>query len=228
MEHQQLGKIGWLRAEVLGANDGIVSTASLVLGVASAQTTHAGILIAGVAGLVAGAMSMATGEYVSVQSQVDAERAALAGERRELHTAPADELTELAAIYEARGLAHALALQVATALTRHDALAAHARDELGLSVVTRPRPVQAAMASALSFSAGAIVPLLVVVWAPLQQMQPAMVVASLACLAALGALAAHAGGAAPGVGALRVVGWSALSMAAAAGVGWCVGAGVTP
>lgn len=216
MQHRQFGKIGWLRAAVLGANDGIVSTASLVLGVASAHTTHRSILIAGVAGLVAGAMSMATGEYVSVHSQVDAEQAALAVERQALRAEPADELAALAATYEARGLAHALAVQVAAALTRHDALAAHARDELGISVVTRPRPVQAAMASALSFSAGAIVPLLVVVWAPLQQMQPAMVVASLSCLAALG------------VGAVRVVLWSALSMAAATAVGWWLGAGATP
>ncbi|MDQ2820886.1 MAG: VIT family protein [Pseudomonadota bacterium] len=222
---QQLGNIGWLRAAVLGANDGIVSTASLVLGVASAQTTHRGILIAGVAGLVAGAMSMATGEYVSVHSQVDAEQAALAVEDKELRSTPAEELTELAAIYEARGLTHDLALHVAKVLTHRDALGAHARDELGINALTRPRPIQAALSSALSFSVGAAVPLLVVISAPLQQMQPAIVVASLSCLAALGALAAHAGGAAPGVGALRVVGWSALSMAAAAGVGWLFGTG---
>lgn len=228
VERHQISKIGWLRAAVLGANDGIVSTASLVLGVASAQATHRGILIAGVAGLVAGAMSMATGEYVSVHSQVDIEQASLKQERRELRDTPAEELMELTAIYEARGLPHDLALQVAAMLTQHDALAAHAQDELGISVLSRPRPVQAAMASALSFAIGAALPLLVVVWAPLPQMQPAMVITSLTCLAALGALAAHAGGAAPGIGALRVVGWSAMSMVASALVGWWFGAGAAP
>jgi len=223
LERHRLGSVGWLRAAVLGANDGIVSTASLVLGVASAQATPRAILIAGVAGLVAGAMSMATGEYVSVQSQVDAEKAALALETRELRAAPADELTELAAIYEARGLDCVLARQVALALTRHDALGAHARDELGINAFTRARPVQAAVASAMSFSVGAALPLLVILLTPAAFMQPAIAIASLCCLGALGALAARAGGATPGIGALRVVGWSALSMAAAAGVGAAFG-----
>lgn len=223
LERHRLGSVGWLRAAVLGANDGIVSTASLVLGVASAQATPRAILIAGVAGLVAGAMSMATGEYVSVQSQVDAEKAALALETRELRAAPADELTELAAIYEARGLDCVLARQVALALTRHDALGAHARDELGINAFTRARPVQAAVASAMSFSVGAALPLLVILLTPAAFMQPAIAIASLCCLGALGALAARAGVATPGIGALRVVGWSALSMAAAAGVGAAFG-----
>ena len=223
LERHRLGSVGWLRAAVLGANDGIVSTASLVLGVASAQATPRAVLIAGVAGLVAGAMSMATGEYVSVQSQVDAEKAALALETSELRAAPADELTELAAIYEARGLDRVLARQVALALTRHDALGAHARDELGINAFTRARPVQAAVASAMSFSVGAALPLLVILLTPAAFMQPAIAIASLCCLGALGALAARAGGATPGIGALRVVGWSALSMAAAAGVGAAFG-----
>jgi len=223
LERHRLGSVGWLRAAVLGANDGIVSTASLVLGVASAQATPRAVLIAGVAGLVAGAMSMATGEYVSVQSQVDAEKAALALETKELRAAPADELTELAAIYEARGLQRALARRVALALTRHDALGAHARDELGINAFTRARPVQAAVASAMSFSVGAALPLLVILLTPAAFMRPAIAIASLCCLGALGALAARAGGATPGIGALRVVGWSALSMAAAAGVGAAFG-----
>jgi VIT1/CCC1 family predicted Fe2+/Mn2+ transporter len=223
LEQHRLGNVGWLRAAVLGANDGIVSTASLVIGVASAQADHRSILIAGVAGLVGGAMSMAAGEYVSVQSQVDAEQAALVMERTELRDAPAGELTELAAIYAARGLERGLARQVAAALTLHDALDAHARDELGINALTRARPVQAALASALSFSLGAALPLLVIVWAPVRFLQIAIAVTSLLCLAALGALAAHAGGAAPVRGAIRVVCWSALSMAAAAGVGALLG-----
>ena len=224
LETHRTGNIGWLRAAVLGANDGIVSTASLVIGVASAQADHRAILIAGVAGLVGGAMSMAAGEYVSVQSQVDAEQAALTTERAELRDAPADELTELTAIYAARGLDRALAHQVAVALTHHDALDAHARDELGITAQMRARPVQAALASAASFSVGASLPLLVIVWAPARFMQPAIAATSLLCLGALGGLAAQAGGAAPLRGAIRVVCWSALSMAAAAGVGALLGA----
>ena len=221
-KHRLMG-VGWLRAAVLGANDGIVSTASLVLGVASAQASHRSILIAGVAGLVAGAMSMATGEYVSVHSQVDAEQAALAMERRELAADPHDEQVELAQLYQARGLDAELAGAVAAALTRHDALDAHARDELGISAIVRPRPVQAALVSAASFGVGALLPLAVILLAPLAHLQLAIAAASLSSLAALGALAAFAGGAAPLTGALRVVGWSALSMAAAAGVGMLFG-----
>lgn len=224
-EQHQLTAVGWLRAAVLGANDGIVSTASLVLGVASSQASHRSILIAGVAGLVAGAMSMATGEYVSVHSQVDAEEAALAMERRELAADPHDEQIELAQLYQARGLDPELAGAVAAALTRHDALDAHARDELGIRAISRPRPVQAALVSAASFAGGALLPLMVILFAPVARMQLAIAAASLCSLAVLGGVAALAGGAAPLTGALRVVSWSALSMAAAAGVGMLFGEG---
>lgn len=222
MRHRELHKldnIGWLRAVVLGANDGIVSTSSLILGVAASHATHQSILVAGVAGLVAGAMSMATGEYVSVQSQADTELAAIGKERTELSENPAGEHQELAHIYVERGLDPALADQVAISLMAHDALAAHSKDELGLTEAMSANALQAAVASALSFSIGAALPLLVVVFAPHDNLIPVTVVTSLLFLAFLGGLAAKAGGASVKKGVVRVAFWSALSMAAAAGIG---------
>jgi VIT1/CCC1 family predicted Fe2+/Mn2+ transporter len=210
-------RIGWLRAAVLGANDGIVSTASLVVGVASAASTRQEILVAGVAGVVAGALSMAAGEYVSVSSQGDTERADLERERRELATQPKAEEDELTAIYVRRGLDADLARSVARQLMAKDALTAHARDELGLTEELAARPLQAALASASTFTAGAIVPILTVLVA-----QPSVMlisVVSLLCLVALGAIAARAGGASALVGAARVGFWGALAMAATAGIG---------
>jgi len=222
-ETHRLDSAGWLRASVLGANDGIVSTASLILGVAASRATHDSILIAGVAGLVAGAMSMATGEYVSVQSQADTEAAALGKERAELNANVDGELHELAQIYVARGLAPDLANQVAASLMAHDALAAHSQDELGITSATSAKPLQAAGASALSFAVGALLPLLVVMLAPPAQLIAWTVAATLASLAILGGLAAKVGGAAIGKGILRVTFWSALSMAAAVGIGMMFG-----
>lgn len=222
MKHAEIhrtGRIGWLRAAVLGANDGIVSTASLVLGVAAAGADSKGILIAGVAGLVAGAMSMAAGEYVSVSSQADTERAELARESRELAARPRQERAELAAIYVKRGLDPALATEVASQLMRHDALGAHARDELGISDVLGARPVQAALASAGTFSVGAALPLLVVMLAPASALMWAVAGSSLVFLALLGLLSAKAGGAPVLVAAARVTFWGALAMALTAGVG---------
>ncbi len=218
-EFHKLDNVGWLRAAVLGANDGIVSTSSLILGVAAAHATHQSILVAGVAGLVAGAMSMATGEYVSVQSQADTESAALEKERAELSDNPKGEQRELASIYMGRGLAPALADQVAASLMAHDALAAHSKDELGLTDAMSAKPLQAAFASALSFAIGAALPLLVVLLAPHEHLIPSTVVMSLLFLAFLGGLAAKAGGASVRKGVIRVTFWSALSMAAAAGIG---------
>lgn len=218
-ELHKLDNVGWLRAAVLGANDGIVSTASLILGVAASHATHQNILVAGVAGLVAGAMSMATGEYVSVQSQADTESAALEKERNELRENPQGEHHELARIYVERGLEPSLAHHVATSLMAHDALAAHSRDELGLSDAMSAKPLQAAFASALSFAIGAALPLLVVVLAPHEKLIPVTVVTSLLFLAFLGGMAAKAGGASVKKGVVRVAFWSALSMAAAAGIG---------
>ncbi|HEU4588497.1 MAG TPA: VIT family protein [Gemmatimonadales bacterium] len=211
--------IGWLRAAVLGANDGIVSTASLVLGVATAEASRSSVLIAGVAGLVAGAMSMAAGEYVSVSSQADTERADLARERSELETSPAAEHAELAGIYVQRGLSPALAAEVATQLMAHNALEAHARDELGISATLTARPVQAALTSALTFSVGAALPLVVAALSPSRWLVPLVAAASLLSLGGTGALAAAVGGASPWVGAGRVVFWGALAMAITAGVG---------
>jgi VIT1/CCC1 family predicted Fe2+/Mn2+ transporter len=223
-EPHRLKAIGWLRAAVLGANDGIISTASLVIGVASAHSAHGSLLLTGMAGLVAGAMSMATGEYVSVSSQADTEKAALAEERKELATDAAREHRELAAIYVRRGLDMALAKQVAQALMAHDALGAHARDELGISEVTAARPLQAALASACSFSAGAALPLVVTALAPHKWVAPSIGVAALVALAFLGGLAAWIGGARVAPGVLRVALWSALSMGVASGVGALFGA----
>lgn len=218
-ERHRIGRIGWLRAAVLGANDGIVSTASLVLGVATAGATHNNILIAGVAGLVAGAMSMAAGEYVSVHSQADTERAGLELERRELDVDDRGEHEELAAIYVARGLEPAIAKQVAEQLMVHDALGAHARDELGISEALSARPIQAALSSAGSFAVGAAMPLLVTAIAPESGLIPLVSGTSLMFLALLGGLAARAGGAGVTVGAIRVTFWGALAMAVTAGVG---------
>lgn len=220
--HQELHKldnVGWLRAAVLGANDGIVSTSSLILGVAASHATHQSILVAGIAGLVAGAMSMATGEYVSVQSQADTESAALEKERTELSENPKGEHRELASIYVGRGLELALANQVAASLMAHDALAAHCKDELGLTDAMSAKPLQAAFASALSFAIGAALPLLVVLLVPHDKLIPLTVTASLVFLAFLGGLAAKVGGASVKKGVVRVACWSALSMAAAAGIG---------
>lgn len=218
-------RIGWLRAAVLGANDGIVSTASLMIGVASAGSTHAAVLIAGLAGLVAGAMSMAAGEYVSVSSQTDAEQADLAKEAAELRDHPDAELAELTGIYVARGLEPALARTVAEQLTHGDALAAHARDELGLSDTVAARPVQAAVVSAMSFAAGAAVPL-AVAWGFADQVTIVVAVTSLLALAVLGGLGAAAGGAGLVKGALRVTLWGVVAMVATAGVGWIFGVSV--
>jgi vacuolar iron transporter family protein len=218
-ERHRTGRIGWLRASVLGANDGILSTASLVLGVAAAHSTHSNVLVAGVAGLVAGAMSMAAGEYVSVHSQADTEKADLALERAELKADDKGEHKELAAIYVTRGLNPALAKQVAEQLMAHDAIGAHARDELGISETLRARPIQAALASAGSFAVGAALPLLVTAIAPAAGLIPLVAGTSLVFLALLGGLAARAGGAGVTMGALRVTFWGALAMAMTAGVG---------
>lgn len=218
-ERHRTERIGWLRAAVLGANDGIVSTASLVVGVAAANATRPEILLTGVAGLVAGALSMAAGEYVSVSSQSDTEKADLALERRELSTQPAAELSELAAFYVQRGLEPALARTVAEQLTAHDALGAHARDELGLSHTIVARPLQAAVASAATFAVGAALPIVTVLLVPPAVLTLTVSGVSLVCLAGLGALAAHTGGASAWVGAARVAFWGALAMGATAGVG---------
>jgi vacuolar iron transporter family protein len=218
-ERHRAGRTGWLRAAVLGANDGILSTASLVLGVAAAHATHSNVLVAGVAGLVAGSMSMAAGEYVSVHSQADTEQADLAQERAELKADNKGEHKELMAIYVARGLKPALAKQVAEQLMEHDALGAHARDELGISKTFRARPIQAALASAGSFAVGAAMPLLVAALVPASSLIPLVAGTSLVFLALLGALAARAGGAGVTMGAMRVSFWGALAMALTAGVG---------
>ncbi len=218
-EHHRTDRIGWLRAAVLGANDGIVSTASLVVGVAAASASHSNILLTGVAGLVAGAMSMAAGEYVSVHSQADTENADLARERAELEADPAGEQRELSAIYVARGLESKLAAQVAEQLMKHDALGAHARDELHISAALSARPVQAALASAASFSVGALLPLLVIAVSPASSAIPWVFGTSLVFLASLGVIAARVGGAGMLVSAWRVTFWGALAMAITAGVG---------
>ena len=218
-ERHRTGRSGWLRAAVLGANDGILSTASLVLGVAAAHATHSNVLVAGVAGLVAGSMSMAAGEYVSVHSQADTEQADLALERAELKADDKGEHKELMAIYVARGLDSSLAKQVAEQLMAHDAIGAHARDELGISETFRARPIQAALASAGSFAVGAAMPLLVAALAPAADLIPLVSLTSLGFLALLGGLAARAGGAGVTMGAIRVTFWGALAMALTAGVG---------
>jgi VIT1/CCC1 family predicted Fe2+/Mn2+ transporter len=223
-ERHRADRIGWLRAAVMGANDGIVSTASLVLGVAGSGADRTAILVAGVAGLVAGAMSMAAGEYVSVSSQADTEQADLERERVELAANPAHEREELAAIYQARGLDAALSQHVADQLMAHDALGAHARDELGMNDLQRARPVQAALASAATFALGAALPLLAALPSPPAQLAPVVTASSLVVLAALGALAARVGGASPVRGAMRVVFWGAIAMGLTWGAGKLFGA----
>ena len=218
-ERHHTARIGWLRAAVLGANDGIISTASLVLGMAAAHATHNNVVAAGVAGLVAGAMSMAAGEYVSVHSQADIEQAELERERTELTEDDTGEHEELMQIYVGRGLDPALAKQVAAQLMAHDALGAHARDELGISETRSARPMQAAWASACSFAVGAAMPLVVTALAPEARLIPLVSGTSLACLALLGGVAARVGGARVTVGAMRVTFWGALAMGLTAGVG---------
>ena len=223
-ERHRTQHIGWLRAAVLGANDGIVSTASLVVGVAAADATHGAVLVAGVAGLVAGAMSMAAGEYVSVSSQSDTEKADLDRERGELAADIDHEHKELAAIYVDRGLDPELARQVAVQLMAKDPLAAHARDELGISEMISARPIQAALTSAVTFAVGATLPLLTVVISPVAYLIPVVAGTSLVFLALLGALAAYTGGAPIVAGAVRVTFWGAIAMALTAGVGHLFGA----
>ena len=217
-------RVGWLRAAVLGANDGIVSTAALVVGVAAAETGRGAVLVAGLAGLVAGAMSMAAGEYISVSSQADTEKADVERERRELAAAPEYELQELQQIYVDRGLTPELALQVAEQLTARDVLAAHARDELGITEAQSARPLQAAMASAATFSVGAALPLVITALSPTRLIIGLVSAGSLVCLAALGTVAASAGGASKIRGAVRVTVWSALALALTAIVGRLFGA----
>jgi len=225
-EHHHAGRVGWLRAAVLGANDGIVSTASLIVGVASASAQTSDVLVAGVAALVAGAMSMAAGEYVSVSSQADAEKADLAIERRELREDVAFEHRELAEIYVKRGLDRELAQRVADQLMKKDALAAHARDELGITDATRARPIQAAFASAGAFTAGAALPLLTVVLSPAAMLVPIVSAASLVFLALLGAIGARASGANVPRAMIRVTFWGALALAVTAGIGALIGTAV--
>jgi VIT1/CCC1 family predicted Fe2+/Mn2+ transporter len=222
MRHRELHRtehIGWLRAAVLGANDGLISTSSLIVGVAAASTGRPAVLLAGMAGLVAGALSMAAGEYVSVSSQADTEEADLARERRELATDPEAERGELTGIYVSRGLTPELAAQVADQLTAHDGLGAHARDELGMSEATRARPVQAALSSAVAFAIGAAPPLLVAVLAPMPAITLTVSLSSLLLLAVLGGTAARLGGASMLAGAARVAFWGAVAMASTALVG---------
>jgi VIT1/CCC1 family predicted Fe2+/Mn2+ transporter len=225
-EHHFVHRVGWLRAAVMGANDGIVSTASLIVGVAAAEPDRATILIAGIAGLVAGAMSMAAGEYVSVSSQSDTERADLETERLAIENAPEAEQEELAQIYVERGVELGLARQVAGQLMAHDALGAHARDELGISEIVTFRPIQAALTSAATFALGAFLPLGAVALVPTSNAIPTVAAASLASLAALGAASAWAGGAGTLKAATRVTFWGALAMALTAGIGSLVGAAV--
>ncbi len=225
-ENHLVSRIGWLRAAVLGANDGIVSTASLVVGVASASAGSSEVLVAGIAGLVAGAMSMAAGEYVSVSSQSDTEQADLGRERKELETQPEFEREELAQIYVARGVAPELARQVADQLMAKDALGAHAHDELGISEMTTARPIQAALTSAATFAVGAALPLLMVIVSPANLLVWTVSVASLLFLALLGAIGAKAGGANVARATLRVTFWGAFAMALTAGIGAVVGTAV--
>jgi VIT1/CCC1 family predicted Fe2+/Mn2+ transporter len=219
LETHRSERIGWLRAAVLGANDGLISTSSLVVGVAAAEPNRAAILLAGVAGMAAGALSMAAGEYVSVSSQADTEQADLARERAELAASPEAERAELTQIYVGRGLGRDLALQVATELMAHDALGAHARDELGIHELTRARPIQAAIASAASFALGAAPPVLLAALMPGRAITPSVVGVTLLFLVLLGGVAAHLGGASLARGALRVTFWGAVAMGITAAVG---------
>ncbi|MCC7001015.1 MAG: VIT family protein [Gemmatimonadaceae bacterium] len=226
IERHRTAHVGWLRAAVLGANDGLISTASLVVGVAASGTGRAAVLVAGVAGLVAGSMSMAAGEYVSVSSQSDTETADLAREREELATQPEHELEELVGIYQSRGLSLELAREVAVQLTERDALGVHAREELGITDATAARPLQAALASAAAFAVGAALPVVVAAVAPAEWLGPLVIGTALVLLVVLGALAARVGGAPVVRGAFRVALWGALAMGASALVGRLVGAPV--
>ncbi len=223
-ERHRTQHVGWLRASVLGANDGLISTASLVIGVAAAQAERPAVVLAAFAGMVAGALSMAAGEYVSVSSQADTESADLERERRELSDAPEEELAELAGIYVQRGLSQELAVQVAAQLTTHDALGAHARDELGMSAHSLARPLQAALASAGAFTVGALPPVLLAWFIPLSRLNLAVSITTLILLSGLGGLAANLGGAPIARGAWRVTFWGAVAMAATAVVGRIFGA----
>ena len=225
-ESHRIERLGWLRAAVLGANDGIISTSSLLVGIAAAHASHSNILLTGFAGLVAGSMSMATGEYVSVASQADTEKASIKQEMGELAADPEAELRELTAIYEQRGLEQELALQVAIKLMAHDPLGAHARDELGISETTQARPLQAALASALSFAVGAAMPLTITALIPGERLIAVLVIATLVLLAGLGALAAKAGGAPALPAAIRVTCWSALAMGATVAIGTAFNVGI--
>jgi vacuolar iron transporter family protein len=225
-ELHYINRAGWLRAAVLGANDGIVSVSSLIVGVAAADPSPSAILVAGAAGLAAGAMSMAAGEYVSVSSQSDIERADIAREKQALVDTPAAEEAELASIYQSRGLSVETAALVARELTQNDALAAHVRDELGLSEIHAANPLQAALASGVTFTAAAALPLLAAILAPSDQIIPVVVVTTLICLAGLGAVGAHVGGAPKPRATARVLFWGAAAMAVTAGVGWVFGVSV--
>lgn len=225
-ESHRIERLGWLRAAVLGANDGIISTSSLLVGIAAAHASHSNILLTGFAGLVAGSMSMATGEYVSVASQADTEKASIKQEMGELDANPEAELRELTAIYEQRGLEQELARQVAIKLMAHDPLGAHARDELGISETTQARPLQAALASALSFAVGAAMPLTITALIPGERLIAVLVIATLVLLAGLGALAAKAGGAPALPAAIRVTCWSALAMGATVAIGSAFNVGI--
>ncbi|MFT5870729.1 MAG: VIT1/CCC1 family predicted Fe2+/Mn2+ transporter [Paracoccaceae bacterium] len=224
IEPHRTGNSGWLRAAIMGANDGILSTASLIVGVAAGGGDRIAIILAGVAGLVAGAMSMAAGEYVSVSSQADTERADIAREKAELRDDPEGEVRELAAIYQQRGLNPVLARQVADELTEKDALGAHLRDEIGITELTEPRPIQAAVVSAITFSVGAAAPLAVAVIAPISSLEISVGAATVVALAALGAFGAQVGGAPRRRAALRVVIWGVLAMLATSAIGMLVGA----
>jgi VIT1/CCC1 family predicted Fe2+/Mn2+ transporter len=222
-EHHKHDRIGWLRAAVLGANDGVISVSSIMLGVTSAHASRSGVLLSGIAGLTAGAMSMAAGEYVSVHSQADTEAAELAREKLELATHPDAEHEELAQIYVSRGLDHGLATQVASALMRHDAIGAHMRDELGITEESNAQPVQAALASAASFTGGAALPLCIALFVPEANAAAFIVLGSLLTLAILGGLASYVGGASIWKGCLRVTFWGAFAMAVTAGIGAAIG-----
>lgn len=218
-ERHLIQRVGWLRAAVLGANDGIISTASLIVGVAAASQDHQQILVAGIAGILAGSMSMAAGEFVSVSSQSDAEESDLKRERRELEENPSGELTELAQIYMKRGVEQAMAYEVARQLMAKDALAVHAREELGISEITTARPYQAAFTSALTFAAGAVLPLIVAVLSPIEHVIPSVFISSMVSLGLLGAAGAKAGGAHMGKGTFRVLFWGAIAMLLTALIG---------
>lgn len=226
IEHHRMERVGWLRAAVLGANDGIISTASLLVGVAAANTPYHGIFVAGVAGLIAGAMSMAAGEYISVSSQADAEKSALQRERKELEANPQGEIEELASIYVKRGIEYGLAKKVSKQLMAKDAIGAHARDELGITEILSARPLQAALFSACSFTLGSLLPLLIIFIVPSTYLMFSVFMIAVLCLALLGGIAAKIGGSQILLGTMRVVIWGTLAMLASAGIGLLMGLAV--